>query len=65
MLPEVKYITAGVDLSTIDPFPGTIPEFDFSKAQLSRHRVRAGLETPEQYEERRALINSIIAEHPQ
>jgi hypothetical protein len=40
---------------------GTIPEFDFSKAQLARHRVRAGLETPEQYEERRALINSIIA----
>jgi hypothetical protein len=38
-----------------------IPEFDFSQAQLARHRLRAGLETSDQYEERRALVNRAIA----
>ena len=48
-------------MQTREDDDGTIPEFDFSNAQLARHRVRAGLETAEQYEERRALINSDIA----
>jgi hypothetical protein len=50
------------DVSSQTDLDGTIPEFNFSKAQLARHRVRAGLETPEQYEERRSLINSSLGE---
>jgi hypothetical protein len=41
MLPEVKYITAGVDLSTIDPSPISVESIDLAIARLKGARYWA------------------------
>jgi hypothetical protein len=44
MLPEVKYITAGVDLSTIDPSPISVESINRAIARLkgARYWVQMG-----------------------
>jgi hypothetical protein len=43
-MPEVKYITAGVDLSTIDPLPISVDAIDLAIARLkgARYWVQMG-----------------------